>query len=63
MQWRTPAGLSLVSLILFVIVIVLAIMLFVYYVGRMIALFVGAALSPLVVLLWLLPGFRDLRTT
>lgn len=52
-------GLSLVALILFVVFVVLAIMLFVYYIGRMIALFVGAALSPLVVLLWLLPGFRD----
>lgn len=52
-------GLSLVSLILFVVFLVLAAMLLVYYVGRLIALFLGAALSPLVVLLWLLPGFRD----
>lgn len=52
-------GLGLVPLILFVVFIVLALMLFIYYVGRLIALFVGAALSPLVVLLWLLPAFRD----
>ena len=37
-------------------------MLLVYYVGRIIILFIGAALSPLVVLLWLLPGFRDFAT-
>lgn len=52
-------GLSLVSLILFVVFLVLAIILLIYYIGRLIALFIGAAMSPLVVLLWLLPGFRD----
>lgn len=52
-------NLGLVQLLLFVVFIVLAIMLAVYYIGRLIILFLGAALSPLVVLLWLLPGFRD----
>jgi len=53
------SGLPLVSLILFVIFVILAVMLVVYYVGRLLVLFLGAALSPFVILLWLLPGFRD----
>jgi hypothetical protein len=53
------SGLPLVSLILFVIFAILAVILVVYYVGRLLILFLGAALSPFVVLLWLLPGFRD----
>lgn len=53
------SGLPLISLILFVVFIILAMILIVYYIARWIALFLGAALSPLVVLLWLLPGFRD----
>jgi len=64
--WKTlidtmvqTSGLPLVSLMLFVAFIILACILVIYYIGRMIALFLGAALAPLVVLLWLLPGFRD----
>ena len=57
-----PLSLGLSSLILFVVFLILAVMLLIYYVGRIIILFIGAALSPLVVLLWLLPGFRDFAT-
>lgn len=46
-------------LLLIAIVIILAVILLVYYLQRMIVLYVGAVLSPLVVLLWLLPSFRD----
>jgi hypothetical protein len=46
-------------ILLIAIVIILAVMLLVYYLQRMIVLYVGAVLSPLVVLLWLLPSFRD----
>ncbi|HKU18113.1 MAG TPA: hypothetical protein VJP80_02460 [Candidatus Saccharimonadales bacterium] len=53
------SGLPLVSLILFVVFVILAVMLVVYYIGRLLVLFLGAALSPFVILLWLLPGFRD----
>lgn len=52
-------GLPLVSLILLIVFLALTTILLVYYVARWIALFLGAALSPLVVLLWLLPGFRE----
>jgi type IV secretory pathway TrbL component len=53
------SGLPLVSLIMFVVFVIFAMMLLVYYVARLIMLFLGAAMSPFVVLLWLLPGFRD----
>lgn len=53
------SGLPLVSLILFVIFLILAVMLVVYYIGRLLVLFLGAVLAPFVVLLWLMPGFRD----
>jgi len=52
-------ALPLASLLVFIAFTVLACMLVVYYLERIIILCLGAALSPLVVLLWLLPGFRD----
>lgn len=49
-----------IGVLLFIAVaIILAVMLLVYYLQRMIVLYVGAVLSPLIVLLWLLPSFRD----
>jgi len=52
-------ALPLASLLVFIAFTVLACMLVVYYLERIIILCLGAALAPLVVLLWLLPGFRD----
>jgi len=52
-------ALGLAGLLVMVAFLILAIMLMVYYVGRIIALYVGAILSPLVILLWLLPAFKD----
>ncbi len=52
-------ALPLASLLVFVAFTVLACMLVVYYLERIIILCLGAALSPLLVILWLLPGFRD----
>lgn len=46
-------------LLLVAVVLILGLMLLIYYVLRLVGLYVGAALSPLVVLLWLLPSFRD----
>jgi len=34
-------------------------MLLVYYVGRIVTLYLGAVLAPLLLLLWLLPSFKD----
>ena len=39
--------------------LIFAVILLVYYVGRLVTLYLGAVLSPLVLLLWLVPGFRD----
>ena len=46
-------------LILIVIAIIFAVMLLIYYLKRIIVLYIGAVLSPLIALLWLLPSFRD----
>jgi hypothetical protein len=43
--------------------LVLAVILVIYYVTRLVTLYVGAILSPLVVLLWLVPGFKDFAMT
>lgn len=52
-------ALPLATLLIFIAFTILACMLIIYYLERIIILFLGAALSPLVILLWLLPGFRD----
>ncbi len=51
--------LGLVGLLIMVAMLVLTIMLLVYYVLRMVALYIGAILSPLVAMLWLIPAFKD----
>jgi hypothetical protein len=43
--------------------LVLTIMLLIYYVGRLITLYIGAVLAPIVLLLHLLPAFKDFATT
>jgi hypothetical protein len=49
-----------IGILLFIaIAIILAVMLLIYYLKRLIVLYIGAVLSPLIVLLWLLPSFRD----
>ena len=52
-------GLPLASLLIFIAFTVLACMLVIFYLERIIILCLGAAISPLVVLLWLVPGFRE----
>jgi hypothetical protein len=41
----------------------LSVILLVYYVGRLVTLYIGAVLSPLIALVWLIPGFRDFAET
>lgn len=64
--WTTLGGLiasaatANIGILLFIaIAIILAVMLLIYYLKRLIILYIGAVLSPLIVLLWLLPSFRD----
>ena len=43
--------------------LICSVILLVYYVMRLITLFIGTVLSPLVSMLWLIPGFRDFAET
>lgn len=56
-------GLGVVALIVMVTMLIVAFILLIYYVGRIMALYLGAVLSPLIVLLWLLPAFKDFAIT
>lgn len=51
--------LKLAALLIFIVFIVLTVILLVYYVMRLVVLFLGAVLAPLVLLLWLIPSFKD----
>jgi hypothetical protein len=52
-------GLGVAALLIMVVFLIFAAILLVYYVGRLVTLYIGAVLSPVVLLLWLVPGFRD----
>jgi len=52
-------SLGLASLLVMIIFLVLTFILLVYYVGRLVTLYLGAVLAPILVLLWLLPSFKD----
>ena len=51
------------ALLIMMVFVILAVILLVYYVGRLITLYLGAVLSPLVILLWLLPSFKDFASS
>lgn len=49
-----------IGILLFIVIaVILAVMLLIYYLKRLIILYIGTVLSPIIVLLWLLPSFRD----
>jgi hypothetical protein len=56
-------SMGLVALMILVVFLIFAVILLVYYVTRLVTLYLGAILSPLVILLWLLPGFKDFAVT
>jgi len=60
---RQSAELGVAGLLVMVAFLVLAVMLLVYYLGRLITLYLGAILSPLILMLWLLPAFKDFAVT
>jgi hypothetical protein len=60
---KEAKDIGLAGLLVFIAFIVLNVMLLIYYVGRLITLYIGAILSPLVLLLWLLPAFKDFAIT
>ncbi len=51
--------LSIAALIIMIFFLILVVCLLVYYVGRLVALYLGAVLSPLICITWLIPGFKD----
>jgi hypothetical protein len=56
---KKASDIGLAGLLVMIAFLVLTVMLLVYYVGRLITLYIGVILSPLVLLLWLLPAFKD----
>lgn len=60
---KKASDLGLGGLLVMIAFLVLTVMLLVYYVGRLITLYIGAVLSPLIMLLYLLPAFKDFAMT
>lgn len=54
---------SIAALLMMMAFLIFTIFLLVFYVARMVTLFIGAVLSPIVALVWLVPGFRDFAET
>ena len=52
-------GFGVAALLIMIVFLVFAIILLIYYVTRIVVLYIGAVLAPLVLLVWLIPGFRD----
>lgn len=57
------SGQGVAALLMMLAFLIFSVMLLVYYVLRLVTLFVGAVLSPLIILVWLIPGFRDFSET
>lgn len=55
----SSAQLGLVALLILVAFMILSVVLLVYYISRIVVLYAGAVLSPFVVMLWLIPAFKD----
>ncbi len=60
---KKAGGQGLAALLVMLAFLIFTVILLVYYVGRLVTLFIGAVISPLIVLLWLVPGFRDFSET
>ncbi len=60
---RQSSGMGLAGLLIMVAFLILSVMLLVYYVLRLVGLYLGAILSPIILLLWLLPAFKDFAVT
>lgn len=56
-------GQGVAAMLVMVTFLIFTVILLVYYVGRLITLYLGAVLSPAVLLAWLVPGFRDFSET
>jgi hypothetical protein len=56
-------GQGVAALLIMFAFLIFSVILLVYYVSRLVTLFIGAVVSPLVILIWLVPGFRDFSET
>ncbi len=56
-------GYGLAALLILVLFMIFSGILLVYYVGRIVTIYIGAVLSPLVLLVWLIPSFRDFASS
>ncbi len=56
-------GYGFVALLVMVVFLILSLMLLIFYVLRIVTLYVGAVMAPIVVLLQLIPGFKDFSMT
>lgn len=57
------SDMGLAGLLIMIAFLILSVMLLVYYVLRLVGLYLGAILAPVVLLLWLLPAFKDFAIT
>jgi hypothetical protein len=60
---KKTSGQGLAALLMMLAFVILSVILAVYYIMRLVTLYIGAVLSPLISLLWLVPGFRDFAET
>lgn len=60
---KDTGGQGLAALLMMLAFLIFSVFLLVYYVLRLVTLFIGAVISPLVILVWLVPGFRDFSET
>jgi hypothetical protein len=60
---KKTSGQGLAALFMMLAFVILSVVLVVYYVMRLVTLYIGAVLSPLISLVWLVPGFRDFAET
>ncbi len=56
-------SLGIVALIIMVVFLSLSVILLVYYLMRLVTLYIGAVMAPLIILLSILPGFKDFALT
>lgn len=57
------SGQGIAALLMMFVFVCCSVILLVYYVMRLVTLYIGAVLSPLVAMVWLVPGFRDFAET
>lgn len=56
-------GQGIAALLIMLAFLIFSVILLVYYVGRLVTLFIGTVLAPIVLMVWLVPGFRDFSET